>query len=124
MFDTFKNRFFLSAAPRVVHNLPGRVRIHLPALERLSTHWHRYSGPVAELVMIKKGIQSTDIQPATGNVLITYDAATMAEKDVFNWLESIVHIFLDNIRNYASLSEDNFESLLNRVENQLMGLEN
>ena len=123
MFDTFKNRFFLSAALRVVHNLPGRVRIHLPALERLSTHWHRYSGPVAELVMIKKGIQSTDIQPATGNVLITYDAARLGEKDIFQWLESIVNISLKNIRTYTSISEDNFESLLNRVKIQLMALD-
>ena len=123
MFGSFKNRFFLSAAPRIVHKLPGRVRIHFPALERLSDHWHRYSGPVAELVMIKQGIQSTNIQPTTGSVLINYDADTLGEKDVFNWLESMANIFLNNIRDYASLSEDNFESLLNRAKKQLMVLE-
>ncbi len=123
MFDSFKNRFYFSAAPRVVHNLPGRVRIHFPALERLSSRWHRYSAPVAELVKIKQGIQKTNIQPTTGSVLITYDADMLGQKDVFNWLESIATIFLYNIRNYTSLSEDNFESLLNRVKIQLMALE-
>ena len=123
MFDSFKNRFYFSAAPRVVHNLPGRVRIHFPALERLSSRWHRYSAPVAELVKIKQGIQNTNIQPTTGSVLITYDADMLGQKDVFNWLDSIATIVKNNVRNYTSLSEHNFESLLNRVKIQLMALE-
>ncbi len=123
MFDSFKDRFYFSAATRVVHNLPGRVRIHFPALERLSSHWHRYSAPVAELVKIKQGIHNTNIQPATGSVLITYDADTLGQKDVFNWLESIATIFLNNIRNYTSLSEHNIDALLNRIKIQLMALE-
>ena len=123
MFDSFKSKFYFSAAPHVVHNLPGRVRIHFPALERLSSRWHRYSAPVAELVKIKQGIQNTNIQPTTGSVLITYDADTLGQKDVFDWLESIATIVKDNVRNYTSLSEHNFESLLNRVKIQLMALE-
>ncbi len=123
MFDSFKNRFYFSAAPRVVHNLPGRVRIHFPALERLSSRWHRYSAPVAELVKIKQGIQNTNIQPTTGSVLIVYDADMLGQKDVFNWLDSIATIVKNNVRNYTSLSERNFESFLNRVKIQLMALE-
>lgn len=123
MFDSFKNRFYFSAVPRVVHNLPGRVRIHFPALERLSSRWHRYSAPVAELVKIKQGIQNTNIQPTTGSVLITYDADMLGQKDVFNWLDSIAAIVKNNVRNYTSLSEHNFESLLNRVKIQLMALD-
>lgn len=123
MFDSFKNRFYFSTAPRVVHNLPGRVRIHFPALERLSSRWHRYSAPVADLVKIKQGIQNTNIQPTTGSVLIVYDADMLGQKDVFNWLDSIATIVKNNVRNYTSLSEHNFESLLNRVKIQLMALE-
>ena len=123
MFDSFKNRFYFSVTPRVVHNLPGRVRIHFPVLERLSSRWHRYSAPVAELVKIKQGIQKTNIQPTTGSVLIIYDADMLGQKDVFNWLESIATIVKDNVHNYKSLSEHNFESLLNRVKIQLMALE-
>ena len=123
MLDSFKNRFYFSAAPRVVHNLPGRVRIHFPALERLSSRWHRYSAPVADLVKIKQGIQNTNIQPTTGSVLITYDADMLGQKDIFNWLDSIATIVKNNVRNYTSLSEHNFEVLLNRVKIQLMALE-
>ena len=126
MLNSYKNKLHFSAAPRVIHSLPGRVRFHFPALERLSSHWHRYSAPVTELVKINKGIKNTNIQPATGSVLITYDADTLGEKDVFNWLESMLKIFLNNICDYTSLSsfsEDNFESLLNRIKIQLMALE-
>ena len=123
MFNRLKNKLYLAAAPRVVHHLPGRLRIHFQALERLSSRWHRFSVPVAELVKIKRGIQSTNIQPATGNVLITYDADALGEKDILDWLESIVRISLKNVRSYSSLSEDSFESLLNRVKIQLRAME-
>ena len=123
MFNPFKGKFNFSAAPRVVHSLPGRMRIHFPALEKLSAQWHRYSAPAAELIKIKKGIKNTDIQPVTGNVLITYDAARLAEKDVFKWLESMAKIILNDIDKYTSPSKDNFDSLLNRIKFELMALE-
>ena len=123
MFDFLKNRFNFSATPHVVHNLPGRLRLHFPVLERLSSRWHRYSASVADLIKIKQGIQNTNIQPVTGSVLITYDADILGQKDVFNWLESIATIVKNNVGNYTSLSEHSFESLLNRVKIQLMALE-
>ena len=123
MFNLLKGNRFFSIRPRVVHSLPGRLRVHFSAMERLSSRWHRYSEPVAELVEIKQGIENTNIQPETGNVLITYDADTLGDKDILDWLESIVKISLKNIRSFSSMSEDNFESLLNRVKTQLMALE-
>ena len=123
MFNLLKDRLNLSAVSRVVHRLPGRLRIHIRGLEKLSSRWHRYSAPVAELVKIKKGIKNTSIQPATGNVLITYDVDRLGEKDVFEWLESMAKIILNDIRDYTFLSDDNFESLLNGVKIQLMALE-
>ena len=75
------------------------------------------------MVKIKQRIQNTNIQPTTGSVLITYDADMLGQKDVFSWLESIAAIVKNNVRNYTSLSEHNFESLLNRVKIQLMALE-
>ena len=92
MFNLFKNRLYLYIAPRVVHNLPGRLRVHYSAMERLSSRWHRFSAPVAELVNIKQGIQDTNIQPTTGKVLITYDADALGDKDILKWLESIIKI--------------------------------
>ena len=56
-------------------------------------------------------------------MLITYDANTLGESDILDWLESIVKISLKNIRSFSFMSEDNFESLLNRVKTQLMALE-
>ena len=123
MFDSLKNKLFFSTATRIVHSLPGRVRIHIPALERVSSRWHRYIAPVSELVNLKRGIRNTNIQPATGNVLITYDADLLGEKDIFKWLEIMVKIIMSNLREYSTFSEDNLESLLNRIRTQLMALE-
>ena len=124
MFDSLKHKFlFVSTAPRIVHSLPGRVRIHYPALARVSSRWHKFTAPVSELVNLKPGIQKTNIQPTTGNVLISYDADVLVEKDITNWLETMVKTVLDNIREYSSISEENLETLLNRIRTQLMTME-
>jgi hypothetical protein len=123
MFESLKNKFFFSTVPRIVHSLPGRVRIHFPALERVSARWHKYTAPVSELVNLKQGIQNTYIQPTTGNVLITYDAEMLGENEILKWLEIMVKIILYNIRDYSSISEENLESLLNRIRTQLTALE-
>jgi hypothetical protein len=92
-------------------------------LERVSSRWHRYSVLVSELVNLKQGIQSTNIQPTTGNVLITFDADVLGEKDILEWLENVGKIILSNMCEYSSISEENLELLLNRIRPQLMALE-
>ena len=68
-------------------------------------------------------IEEDGVKPVTGNILITYDADRLAEKDIFKWLESMAKIILNDIEKYTSPSKNNFESLLNRIKYQLTALE-
>ena len=123
MFNAFKGKFRFQAAPRIVHRLPGRVRIHYPPLTRVSTDWYRFATPVAELVNIKKGILSTDIRPVSGSVLICYDTDLLNVNEVLQWLELMIKIVLKNSPMRVPFSEDILKSLLKRVRIQLMSLE-
>ena len=124
MFNPVKGIINHYVTAHLVHRLPGRVRIHFPALARLSSDWYRFATPVAELVKIKKGISEIDIQPLTGNVLITYDKDSLDEREVFNWLESMAKIILKVIPNRMPITENRLEALLTRVRVRLMALEN
>ena len=84
----------LTSYYRIAHRLPGRIRIQIPALEKLPDNWRIYLGPSAELIRMKKGIETAEIQPLTGSLLIDYDPAKINEAAILTWLETLVTDFL------------------------------
>lgn len=79
---------------RIAHRLPGRIRIHIPVLEKLPEDWRIFLEPSTELIRMRKGINTAEIQPITGSLLIDYDPEKMDEADILHWLEILVAGFL------------------------------
>jgi hypothetical protein len=109
---------------RIIHSLPGRMRIHIPLLEKLPSPWHEYAEPVAGVVKIKRGIQDVTIQPISGRVLIIYKPELIGEQQIKEWLTILVETFLNLNRVTHCLSEEEFVPLLNRIKIQLLSLAN
>ena len=86
-------RQFISAY-RVVHRLPGRIRIRIPMLEKLSDEWRSFIKPSVEIIKLKSGIISAEIQPDTGSLLIRYDSDQIDEAQILNWLEKLAVDFI------------------------------
>lgn len=81
-------------AYQIVHSLPGRLRIHIPMLEKLPRRWYSYSDRTADLIMMQKGITGVNIEPVTGNVLIRYNPQQIGESDILTWLKTLVETFI------------------------------
>jgi hypothetical protein len=109
---------------RIVHRLPGRVRIHIPHLAAVPSNWRSYVEPVAEVIEIKMGIKKVNIQPISGRLLITYDPDMIQENDIVKWLALLVKIFLNLLRTSDRFSEKEFIPLLNRMRIQLLSYTN
>lgn len=75
---------------RVVHRIPGRIRILIPVLKKLPVIWRIYVKPATELIRIRKGINSAEIQPITGSLLIEYNPEILDEAGILRWLETLV----------------------------------
>ncbi len=84
---------FISAY-RIAHRLPGRIRIHIPILARLPEKWWPFIEPSVEIIKMKSGIISAEIQPVTGSLLISYDSDQIDEARILNWLETLVTDFI------------------------------
>jgi len=84
---------FISAS-RIVHRLPGRIRIHIPVLEKLPSEWSNFSEPTAELIKMRSGIEDVKIRPMTGSLIIRYDPNQIEEHDILTWLKTLVETFL------------------------------
>lgn len=81
-------------AYRIVHSLPGRLRIHIPILEKLPRRWYPYSDRTADLIMMQNGITGVNIEPVTGNVLIRYNPQQIEESDILTWLKTLAETFI------------------------------
>lgn len=58
-----------AAAPRVLHALPGRLRLHLPGWDGSRPEW------IEERLRAVGGVQEVRANPLTRNVLVRFDAA-------------------------------------------------
>jgi cation-transporting ATPase I len=65
-------------APRVLHTIPGRVRIHIPV----------WSGGGRQHIETRlrqlPGISNVQANALTGNILVTFDPTTLNEQTIFN----------------------------------------
>jgi hypothetical protein len=63
-------------------------------LAGLPDEWWPFIGPSVELIKMKSGITSAEIQPVSGSLLISYDSDQIDEARILNWLETLVTDFI------------------------------
>jgi hypothetical protein len=78
--------------PRILHRLPGRLRIHIPVLRQISEPFQKFVHLLLQDFTLPEGIRSVRINFITGNLLIEYDIKGTEEKEILRWLEDIAKI--------------------------------
>jgi hypothetical protein len=74
--------------PKIVHSLPGRMRLYLPVLKQLKSKSAelRYIAHGAEFFI---GVTSFEPNPISGNVLIRYDTGLTSEERIISSIRSL-----------------------------------
>ena len=107
--------------PRVLHALPGRLRIHLPLLKRLPIENGGAVQFVARVLSVPTGI--TEVAPClvTGNVLVNYDAERLTADDVLRYLRSATQLCLSNRDRLEGLTAGRLQEVEERLCKWLSG---
>lgn len=74
---------------KVVHHLPGRLRLYVPLLERLSSEWRRYQSNIIDIVELKEGIVDIEMSIVSGRVLIMYDPERTSKSQILEWFKDL-----------------------------------
>jgi hypothetical protein len=82
--------------PRVVHSLPGRLRVQLLNPKILRNVRSEVVDLVIELMRVPDEINEVQGNPITGKVLIHYDPDQATENDVLTFLNALFEIYLVN----------------------------
>lgn len=99
----------------VVHHLPGRLRLSIPALEKLSPEWRRFAPDVIGIIKLKSGIDTIEISSATGGVLIGYNPDILDKEDIMRWFKTLAIWFYSGYKAAPFRSMGQFESFLKKM---------
>ena len=84
MFGLKRDR---AKACRIVHELPGRVRIHCPGLRHLSNE----AGAIGEQLEALPAVRSAHVSAITENVLVQFDQAKVGAQDILAAAQSALN---------------------------------
>lgn len=74
----------------IIHSLPGRLRVQVPLLARVSEElFHEHKERLNELILLKKGIKEITISYHTNKILFIYDIKKIGEAEIINWLNHL-----------------------------------
>jgi hypothetical protein len=92
--------------PRVVHRLPGRLRVQLLSPRLLRNARRDVVELVIELIAVPEPIVAVRGDTRTGTVLIRYEPGRVTEADIVAFLHTLFEIYLVNRELLDDLPDD------------------
>ena len=104
---------------KVVHSIPGRIRLKINNASKIPKEAAMYDKYVIEGIKILDGIDNIEFIYMTGSVLITYNPNKLSEKIVIKWINHVLNIVLENINFIQEFGEDNIDYVVSTLEKKL-----
>lgn len=109
----------LLAKPRVIHSIPGRLRLHIPILKKFGERYRNWALMICELIGEPDGIDDVSPSLVTGTVLLYYDHNKLSEQEILNFISSLGKIFISQRDELSPFAEEQPELVLKRLKEWL-----
>ena len=80
--------------PRIVHRLPGRLRLCLPALKQIDHVQREWAFIWRDLLRSPAEIETVEVNLTTGSLLIRYHADQLTEAELLAFLQAVNRLAL------------------------------
>ena len=107
--NILKKTYLMFNKVKVVHSIPGRIRLFIPSLDKFPEQMKKYEHYITAIIKLKDGIKSVEYSYLTSKILIEYDKMRLKEQDIVEWLNKIWKIIVDNENVYQGMSVDDVE---------------
>lgn len=108
---------------KVVHSIPGRLRLSIPGLNKVPENMQQYEKYTTSIMKMHKGITDVSYSYITGKILVIYDPNVTNEKEIVDWLNFVWKKIVENQDLYNSMSveeiEQNLDNFYNILYNEL-----
>lgn len=121
--DILKKTYLIFNKVKVVHSIPGRIRLFIPSLDQFPEQMKKYENYITAIIKLKAGINNIEYSYTTSKILVEYDKTKLKEEDIVNWLNKIWKIIVDNEDVYHGMSmaevEKNVKKFYEMLKNEL-----
>lgn len=107
--NLLKKTYLMFNKVKVVHSIPGRIRLFIPSLDQFPEQMKKYENYITAIIKLKSGINNIEYSYTTSKILVEYDKTKLKEEDIVNWLNKIWKIIVDNEDVYYGMSMDEVE---------------
>lgn len=107
------------AKPRVVHSLPGRVRLQVPLLKKAGRDHHYWSDLLCTLLKVPEGIEEASANCVSGTVLLSYDTKLVSEKEILTFITSLSRVFVTQREDLARLLRNDSDTIFDCLRDWL-----
>lgn len=119
--NILKQTYLMFNKVKVVHSIPGRVRLLIPSLDKFPEQMKKHEHYITTIIKLKNGIKSVEFSYLTSKILIEYNKMKLKEQDIVDWLNKIWKIIVDNEDVYQGMSVDDAEKNVKRFFEMLKG---
>lgn len=101
--------------PRIVHRLPGRLRLSLPALKQVDHAQREWTFVWRDLLGSAAEIQTVEVNLTTGSMLIRYHADQLTETELLAFLGAVNRLALQHWDRLAATPPVELPHVLRRL---------
>jgi hypothetical protein len=118
--DWGKEKVRLFPSPyKVIHNLPGRIRIHISLPPVLLPEFREFIADVLEALpeffILGTSLQKISYSRHSGNVLVYFNEDLVGSKDILNWMEMLSREVLKHSWKFLKLQSEEKLQVSNRI---------
>lgn len=114
MANLLSTAFLLFNKIKVVHSIPGRLRLSVPGLNKVPEHMKQYDRYTTSIIKMEKGILEVSYSYMTCKILVTYDVNLTNEKNIVNWINFVWKKVVENQDLYNKMSVEEIENNLDK----------
>lgn len=100
---------------QIVHRLPGRLRLRVPAIRQIDQAQQEWAFVWRDLLGGTGEIESVEVNPTTGSVLIRYDPDRLTEAELLAFLQAVNRLVLQHVDRLAALPPAELPEALRRL---------
>ncbi|NNK14107.1 MAG: hypothetical protein HKP52_07710 [Desulfofustis sp.] len=111
--NLFEEGYLLLAKPRIVHSLPGRLRLQVPLLKKVGRDHQHWNDLLCTLLKVPEGIEEVSANSVSGTVLFNYNTKMVSEKEILSFITSLSRVFVTQRDDLGRLLKNDSDTIFN-----------
>ena len=104
---------------KIVHSIPGRLRVHIPAIKYAPESADSIQEQLIRLIKIPDGIRTVESNNISGNLVIEFDINSITNEGVIDYLSALLSMVSRYYKRLSELPSEKISGVLIRLESVL-----